>query len=358
MDILVCNSDFRPLTIIDAYESLIWTDRYDKWGDFELYMAISGMFPDYIKQDYYLISTESDHVMIVEKISINTDPEDGTHTTITGRSLESILDRRIIWGRKSIEGSLQDGIKTLLRENIISPSDSSRRISNFIFEASTDPAITGLTIDAQYTGDNLYDIITKICAERGIGFKITLNDSNQFVFKLYSGVDRSYNQTKHPYVVFSPNFDNLLNSNYVESKSALKNITLVAGEGEGPDRKFETVGNTSVTGLNRRELFTDARDISSDLGDGRVLSASEYSAKLTQRGNEKLAENAEVSSFEGEAETTTMFRYGEHFFMGDIVQVANEHGHETSARVVELVQSTDVEGTTTYPTFKSIEKGA
>ena len=358
MDILVCNTKFRPLAIIDAYESFIWTDRYDKYGDFELYMTISGEFPDYIKQDYYLINNESEHVMIIEKIEIKTDPEEGTHVTITGRSLESILDRRIVWGRKSIDGSLQNGIKTLLTENIISPSNSTRRIGNFIFEASTDSAITGLTIDAQYTGDNLYDVITKICSERGIGFKITLNDSNQFVFKLYSGVDRSYNQTTYPYVVFSPNFDNILNSNYIESKSALKNITLVAGEGEGSERKFETVGDTSVAGLNRRELFTDARDISSDLGDGRVLSASEYSAKLNQRGNEKLSENAEVSSFEGEAETTTMFRYGEHFFMGDIVQVANEYGHETPARVIELVQSVDVEGTTTYPTFKSIEKGA
>ena len=53
---------------------------------------------DYIKQDYYLQSKESEHVMIVEKIQITSDTEDGNHVTVTGRSLESILDRRIVWG--------------------------------------------------------------------------------------------------------------------------------------------------------------------------------------------------------------------------------------------------------------------
>ena len=51
--------------------------------------------------------------------------------------------------------------KKLLDENIINPSDTSRKVEGLIFEASTDPAITGLTVDAQFTGDNLYDAIKK-----------------------------------------------------------------------------------------------------------------------------------------------------------------------------------------------------
>lgn len=184
--------------------------------------------------------------------------------TVTGRSLESILDRRIVWGQKLLSGNLQNGIKTLLNENVISPSDSNRKIPNFIFKESTDPAITKLKLEAQYTGDNLYDVIQKICEEQGIGFKITLNDEKQFVFELYAGSDRSYDQTENPYVIFSPKFENIINSNYIESKASLKTVTLVGGEGEGADRRYTTVGGGS--GLNRRELFTDARDISSNVG--------------------------------------------------------------------------------------------
>ena len=91
----------------------------------------------------------------------------------------------------------------MLNENVISPSDSNRKISNFIFKESTDSAITKLKLEAQYTGDNLYDVIQKICEEQGIGFKITLNDKKQFVFELYAGFDRSYDQTENPYVIFS-----------------------------------------------------------------------------------------------------------------------------------------------------------
>lgn len=352
MDLTVLNTDLDAVSIVDTYESFIWTDRYYKYGDFELYVAMRDGILDFIKQDYYLQSRDSEHVMIIEKLLISSDVEDGNHITITGRSLESILDRRIIWGQKTLSGNLQNAIKTLLNECIISPSDSNRKISNFIFEASTDPAITSLTIDAQYTGDNLYDVIQKICEERNIGFKITLNDNKQFVFKLYAGTDRSYDQTVVPYVVFSPNFENIINSNYMESKASLKNITLVGGEGEGSARKYTTVGSGS--GLNRRELFTDARDISSDVGDGVVLSNAEYTAQLQQRGKEKLAENTDVTSFEGQVETTIMFKYGEDFFNGDVVQIANEYGHETKARILEIVTSENEEGTSVYPTFKTI----
>lgn len=356
MDSIVINTAFDPISIIDTYESFIWTDRYYECGDFELYTPMVEGILEYIKQDHYLQSLNSDHVMIIEKIRIDSDAEDGSFLTATGRSLESILGRRIVWKQTSISGNFQDGIELLLNENIIDPSDTDRKIDNFVFEPSDDPAITSLTIDAQYTGDNLYDVIKNACCERNVGFKITLNDYKQFVFKLYAGVDRSYDQTKHPYVVFSPKFDNISNSNYIESKSALKNVALVAGEGEGPDRKYSSVGGGS--GLSRRELFVDARDITSDLGDGVILTADEYTAKLNQRGSEKLSENKEISSFEGEAETNALYKYGHDFFIGDVVQIANEYGHETTARVVEMIMSDNTSGSSVYPTFKNTQEGA
>ena len=356
MDVTVLNTNLDAISIVDVYESFIWTDRYYEYGDFELFTSMTDTILSYIRQDYYLQSRESEHVMIIEKIRINSDSENGNHITVTGRSLESILDRRIVWGQKTITGNLQNGIRTLLNENVISPADNKRRISNFIFEASTDPAITSLKIDAQYTGDNLYDVINKICSERSIGFKVTLNNNKQFVFKLYAGADRSYDQSVNPYVIFSPKFENIINSNYVESKSALKTVTLVGGEGEGSARKYTTVGGGS--GLNRRELFTDARDISSDVGDGVVLSDAAYTAQLQQRGKEKLAENTDVTSFEGQVETTVMFRYGEDFFNGDVVHISNVYGHETKAIIFEIVMYEDEDGNSVYPTFKTIEQEA
>lgn len=354
MDLYIANTEFENIFVLDSYNSLIWTDRYNSYGDFEIYTNMNISLLEYLKQDYYIRRDDSEHVMIIEKILIKSDVEEGDKLTVSGRSLESILDRRIIWGQKTVTGNLQDAIETLLNENIISPSKPERKIDNFIFEESTDETITSLTIDAQYVGDNLYDVIKKICEERSIGFKITLNDNNQFVFKLYSGVDRSYEQTDNPYVVFSPSFDNLLSTNYMESKSSYKNVSLVGGEGEGSARKFTAVGNSS--GMDRRELFSDASSISSEQEDGTTLSNAEYTYLLRQKGNEDLAENAVVVSMEGEAETQIMFRYGEDFYNGDIVQVIDAYGHDVRARVYEIVTSEDESGFSVYPTFTMIEE--
>lgn len=361
MDLIVLNEDLDAVSVIDSYSSLIWTDRYDSYGDFEICTAATPEMVDMLKQDYYITCRESEHTMIVEKIWIKSDSEEGNMLYISGRSLESILDRRIIWGQKTITGSLQNGIRTLLNECIISPTDSARVIPNFIFEKSLDTSVVALTVDAQYTGDNLYDVIQKLCTEAGIGFRILLNDNKQFVFSLYNGVDRSYKSSlagnsEVPYVVFSPNFDNIINSNYIESKMPMKNIALIGGTGVGTERKYHTTDASSNTGLHRRELFVDARDVSDKDDDGNAYTESEYNAKLEQRGKEYLEENKEVVSFEGKVEATIMFKYGEDFFIGDIIQIANEYGHETESRISEIVISDDSEGFSIYPTFTVSDK--
>lgn len=352
MDIFVLSEDLELLTVIDTYVSLIWTERYSDYGDFELYtFADSDAILNLLK-NRYLTLRESNTIMIIEDILLETDVEEGRYITVTGRSLESILDRRIIWGQKTLTGKLQDAIHTLLNENIISPSDPDRIIDNFVFEESTDDTILNLTVDAQFTGDNLYSVIKALCDENHIGFRIMLNESNQFVFSLYSGENRSYNQSENPYVIFSPEFDNIINSSYMESDKNLKNVTLVAGEGEGSEQKMTSVGSGS--GLYRREIFTDASSVSSTVEDG-TLSDDEYMSLLEQKGQNTLAENVSINSFEGKVDATSLFVYGEHFFMGDIVQIANEYGIEGTARITELIRSHSEDGLDVYPTFNMIE---
>lgn len=353
MDIWVLDENLEVIDIVETFNSFIWTDRYNEYGDFELRISIDDRSVKALRIDRYLQNRDSDHLMIIDTLEIDSDAEDGTYLVVTGKSLESILGRRIVWGLKVLDGNLQKGIKSLLDENIITPSNADRKINNFVFEESSDPIITELSIKAQYTGDNLYDVIHTICEEQNLGFKITLNDSKQFVFELYSGKDRSYSQSENPYVIFSPKFDNLLSGNYIESKAAWKNVTLVGGEGEGTERRYTAVGN--VSGLKRRETFTDARDISSTTEDGGTISSDEYISLLRQRGKEKLSENIDVMSFEGEAEMTQMFRYGVDFFNGDVVQLEDEYGHEVTARITEIVTSESETGFYRYPTFVTIE---
>jgi len=352
MVLWVYTTDFEKVAVIDTFESLIWTDRYQYAGDFELYMSPSNDLLQYLVKGYYIMSNESDHLMIIEGIKITSDIETGNHLTITGRSLESILDRRIIWDQTNFDNAnLQNAIKKLLTNAIISPSDADRQISNFKFETSTDENITSLKLDAQYTGANLYNTISEICVANNIGFQIIPDDDWNFVFSLYCGEDHSYSQTALPHVVFSPRFENIINSNYLESDEKIKNVVLVAGEGEGSDRTKYSVGSSS--GLARRELYVDARDLSSTTSDG-TLSASVYKSMLINRGKEKLADYSVETYFEGKVESTQIFVFGTDYNVGDIVQIVNEYNVKARVRVTEVIRAQDINGFSTVPTFEAV----
>ena len=356
MNILVLDTNFVAVDVVDDYESLIWVDRFNECGDFELCTVASDKTLDTFKKDYYLWIKESDHVMIVDTRTIDSDAEDGNKLVITGDSLEYILSRRVVWKQTILTGNFQDGVKLLLDENVISPENEERRIDNFVFEYSDDQAITELTIEAQFTGDNLYDAVVSLCKTKNIGFKITLTDDNKFKFKLYAGKDRSYDQLTNPYVVFSPKFENIVNSNYFDSNANLKTVTIVAGEGEGADRRTLVVEPSSggESGMSRRELYTDARDISSITAEGESITDEEYNSQLTQRGSEKLSEHTSINSFDGQVDTNYMYKYEEDFFMGDIVQFADDYGNESKSRVTEFIRSYTTNGFEAYPTFSSI----
>lgn len=355
MEVWILDTNFSSVSVLDTFESLIWTDRYREYGDFEIFAFPTSQLINDAKDDFYLYNPASEHTMIIEHHEVTTDIEEGPRFIVTGRSLESLLTRRIVWNQTTISGSLQNGIKKLITENFISPEVSERKITNFVFVDSTDPEITKLTHEQQYTGDIVYDVIVDLCNTYDIGFKITLNiDKKRFEFSLYKGKDRSYAQETNPYVVFSPNYENIINSDYTHSIKDYKNVTRIGGEGVGVDRKMTTYGNAS--GLNRREIFTDARDISSKTDDGEVLSDQDYLNLLQQRGKENLSEYAVKEGFEGEVEASKMFIYGRDFFLGDCVQVQNEFGMSGTSLVSEIVFSQDKDGESVFPTFLSLQK--
>ena len=358
MIIYVLDKNFNTLSIVDEYQSILWIDRYNKPGEFELYLGADSKLLEYLKIGNYLTHRDSQHLMVIESIRTETNVEEGDHFTITGRSIEAFLGRRIVWKQTDFDNvSMQSAIERLLNDNVINPELPERRIGNVIFQQSFDERITSLRMSAQYTGDNLLDVITDICESFKVGFKMIPDNSYNFVFSLFVGDDRSYDQTVNNYVIFSPSFDNIINTNYYESDIHYCNVTLVSGEGEGVDRITQIVGDTP--GLERREYWTDARDLSTKDEDNNEIPIEEYYEMLRQRGREKLTENRKDKTFDGKVDPAQTFKYGEDFFIGDIVQIRNEFGIEGSARIVEYIMSESVNnGLEYYPTFEAIQEEA
>lgn len=339
LEISILNKDLEIVTIIDIYESLIWTKRYCTHGDFELYIPANTEMLSYLKQDYYVTRDDDDTVMIIEKIEIQTDVENGDYYIITGRSLENILNRRIVWTQSNLSGNVVKELYRVLANNIGTAALPSRQISNFTF---AEPLDIEDTIDMQVTGDDLESLVTEICKQYGLGYKVTINDDKNFVFSMYKGTLTE--------VYFSPEFDNLITSDYISDKTNYKNVAKVFGEGEGSARRSIAVG--SASGLNRREMYVDARDISSNEGE---ISATMYNSMLTARGKEKLQETLFTKTFEGSVEPSMTFEYKRDYDLGDIVTVTNQYGVTTKPRIVEIIENWDDTGHKVVPTFEEWE---
>ena len=357
MEITLLDNNFEELYVLDVFKSLIWTDRYWKCGDFEIVVSPTTDILGKVLNTTYLALPESPHHMILEDSNIHSEVEDGNSLILTGRSLESILDRRVVWDVIAMSGNLQTEIERLLDDNAISPTDGLRTLSDLVFNTSADAAITALTVDTQFGGETLYKVLSQLCMADGIGFRI-LRDlaTNKFDFELYAGVDRSYDQSTNSFVAFTSALDNLLNADYIESSRSQKTVCLVAGSaGVGNIKTTTTVfapDSSGLLNLARRELYFEA-NVSRNTPDGE-LSEADYLLQLEGRGKEELAKYIYLKSFEGEIDPT-MYNYGDDFNMGDVLQIADDYGHSTQSRVIEMIYSQDEGAISIYPTFETVE---
>ena len=376
MEFMVLDSKFDAIAMIDTFTSAIWTVRYDQAGDFELYTPVRLDYLQNMVIGNYLWNRNSDRLMIIETVEIQTDSENGPQLYVSGRSLESILDRRIITSSEVFTGNLSEIIGTILTREVM--ASGNRRIPGFIYTPSTDIRITSITAEFTARGENVYDIICSLCQENKIGFKVLPHGTGGFEFQLYKGVDHSYDQNEVPYVVFSPSFENLLNSNYIKSFKAYKNAVYAVGtyqkevtitdkykddDGTWVETETTTYEETEVTawgysesgtpsGLARREIFVDNGGVNDGEQGGEASSWNEINK---QKGLTELADHQTTTAFEGELEATRQYIYGEDFDIGDIVQVENEFGITGTVYISEIVWSQDVNGLTMTPTFTSTE---
>lgn len=350
MVLYVLNQNMERIGVVDEYKSLIWTLRYYEPGDFELYAPANDESVGLLVRDNYVMREDDpEHAMIIEDVKVETDEENGHTITVSGRDLKSILYRRIVWKQTSLSGTVATGLTKLLNENVIQPEDTARAVSGFMLG---DMSAGSAAMNVQYTCDNLGDVLKATCESYGLGYDVTVDiQTRHMMFSLFKGEDRSYFQDENPYVVFSPQYENLVSTTYQESTRKFYNVANVGGEGEGDERKFATAGDTDASGLDRYELFVDKRNVSSNNGE---IPAEEYEELLASAGEDKLAGCQVTQAFEGSVQSLGNFNIGIDFDLGDIVEVVNEFGIEGRSRISAIIDCLDGTGRHIVPTFEAI----
>lgn len=339
---IIMNKDLVKLAMIEDYSSFIWTTRYYSCGDFELVCPADLDHINLLQIGYYVMRDDDENVGIIEDIEMSKDEDQNEQMIVIGRFLSCILGRRIIATQTQLYGTVSAGVNALINDAIVNPVITARKIDNFAVNWTSFSA----RLDAQYTGKNLLETIEDICETNHLGFKTTLSGGT-FLFTLYEGVNRSYSQSENPYVVFSDEYDNLVSSTYAAQSSEKVTDVLVAGEGEGLDRKTLWVSRENPTGLDRYEAYHDQRNMSTNDG---AVSDEEYQQQMKEEGLEQLTTLTEA--FEGTVYFDNI-KYREDVNVGDICVIKNDKwGVYINSRLIEVIESVGESGEyEVVPTF-------
>ena len=351
MNIYIMNGTSGISDIVDNFQSVIWNMQYYGRGDLDLVVTATEKNLNTLKEGVFLVREEDigenrfDNVMRIEGIHLSFNVEEGWIMTVTGKSLKNILSQRIVWSQTNLSGSVEKGIRQVLTENVISPADSSRAIPNFILD--TEQGFTD-TFDVQLLGENIAEWLEETCKSYGMGWDVYIKNG-KLVFALTKGADRTDDQDVNIPVVFSPEYDNLVTSDYSYDLGEFKNAALIGGEGEGTNQKTASVGTAS--GLSRYEAFVDGSSVSSN---GEIITPEQYQVLLENYGQEQIDQTYTVEKTEGTVIPNGMYNLNEDYFLGDLVQIKNGF-IEAKTRVIEIIYSEDENGWALTPTFSSWE---
>lgn len=331
MKIYAFNHDIESIGIVESFEYLRWTKRYYTCGSFELKAIATKENIHMLKVGNFLWKNDDEEVGVIEYVQI--DLEDEERITVSGRFATSILSRRIVWSLETLKGGLSDCVNQLLYNHIIAPADNKRKINciRYLNNNVQDP------VNTQISFRNLLESVSHLCESSDTGIKSVFSPIQKtFTVTLYKGAPSN--------AVFSKEYENIIRQIYTQSTSDYANTALIGGEGEGAERSFVSIDNFS--GINRREIFVDAKDLR--LEDF----PSDYNNALLFRGETKLSELSAANSFDVEINPYGNLRYKVDFDIGQSVKVmSNTLGLTLSSRITQIDEAYDNHGQSIDVTF-------
>lgn len=355
MELYVYDTNFNWLGIVDSFDCLIWESNYQMADTMQLEITSQDTnLKELLKIGnviYRDVKSQEPIPFLIEESNFEDNSETGMLTyTISGSSPEIWLTQRITGLKETKKGKALDVAAAFIKSNVTEPTRASRKISELILDIDI---TKGEIIEVEAHYKNLYDVILKILEENELGIKCYADfKKKKFVLKLFEGFDRTRGNKVNKEAVFSSDYDNIANQTYSIDTRDYKNFALVAGAGEDKNRKLLEVLETDgkeETGLARREIFIDARDLSDKRNTGgdteTPIPDSEYNAMLKKRGKEKLEECIIEKMFECDVIGTEGMQFKRDFNVGDKVTILNKRMNiDAAERIVAIEETYDLSG--------------
>lgn len=375
MDVYTLNKNFQQDNVIDAFETLVWTERFSKMGEVVLEVPDTPANRLAIPEGKFLSIPASQEVMIAETRSA----ENGI-LKIEGSSLVSIFQSRLIkksWDNKygftSFSGT-PGVIANLFVQNFAVPGypgslidfggfATAETIPNLSVASADTTDLTSIVYPAKH--GQLYDSLKEFCESYNLGFRILLTSvtapsSYTLQFVARAGRDLTSTQSTYPSVKFSSAMDSLMDPKELRSIKGYKNNAYafapnVLSTSAIYGVAYARPSDVSLTGFDKRTLLVLADDIQP--ADVDITTSGGIQALkdlLTQKARNELANNNYVKMVDGEVVPQSMFKYGIDYMLGDIVELVVADGDSSAARISEYIYTQDQDGFKAYPTLSVI----
>ena len=274
MELYTLDAQLRRATVIDRFESMIWTERFSAWGDFELLIFSTPEMRRILPAGTLLSMSDSYRVMKVELVENSVDDQDRQMLKVSGRSLEAILDERVArnsfadldtLAKWTITGTPGNIIRQVFNEvcrtnPLLADDQIPFLVEGVLFPPGTIEESTEV-ITVELGLGTVYKVMKDICDAYDLGFRLLRNfDKSELYFDVYAGNDRTTLQSVLAPVVFAPNLDNLTNISEVTSTANYRNVAYVYHPISVQIVTADGV-NVEVDGFDRRVLVVDASDI-------------------------------------------------------------------------------------------------
>ena len=95
MELYILDDDLKRITVIDKFESLIWTERFQSFGDFDLLINYTQALQTSLQIGTKIIVNKSHRIMVIDQVENVTDSDGKKYLNVKGTSLEKFLQDRV-----------------------------------------------------------------------------------------------------------------------------------------------------------------------------------------------------------------------------------------------------------------------
>ena len=315
MPVRIFDLNLNLVAEIDDYESLYFSRLWYAIGEFSITMNANKRYAGELKRGrIVLLKNYPDSVGIITqtKYTVAEGGRGSETITASGFELKHIFKWRIAIpptgeARYMDFGIVETILKTFVAAQCGEGADAARRFPNF--SITEDQGRGGeYLLSARYSvvADELIDAVNATNVSPVLGLD---TDTRQIVFDVAVGVDRRRSQAVNARAIFTTDYDNVKSAEVTHSDVNYRSMLIVGGQGSGPSRTILRVALEAVTtGFGRRELWIDARDLSS-------------TADLLARGQQKAEAYSNQDYVDAVALAYASLKYRRDYDLGDLVSV-------------------------------------